>query len=137
MQGTIEAIRSRLTSDGFVRRYATEPAVDGLPPGEAAFLPCSFWLVDCLALAGRMDEAERACSSGCWQSATTWACWPKSTTPERRRQVGNFPQAFSHVALVNTIYNLHRGCRRSGAHPRTRVIAPDRPDVTRRRRRRS
>ncbi len=55
--GTLEAVQRELTQDGFVLRYATDEADDGLPPGEGAFLPCSFWLVDALAMAGRHDQA--------------------------------------------------------------------------------
>ena len=75
---------------------------DGLPPGEGAFLACSFWLADDLRPAGPPRRGARAVRAAARRCATTSACWPRSTTPRARRQVGNFPQAFSHVALVNT-----------------------------------
>ena len=107
VRGTVEAIERELMVDGFVRRYRTETDVDGLPPGEGVFLPCTFWLADNLALQGRRDEAARS-SSGCSRCATTSACSPRSTT-RARRLLGNFPQAFTHVGLVNTAWNLALG----------------------------
>ena len=93
--------------DGFVHALPTPTtAVDGLPPGEGAFLPCTFWLADNLRAAGAARRGARSCSSGCSRCATTSACSPRSTTREARRLLGNFPQAFSHVALVNTAFNL-------------------------------
>ncbi len=79
--GTVAAIERELMSDGFVQRYTQHPDsdVDGLPPGEGAFLACTFWLADNYALAGRRDEALRS-SSGCWSCATTSACCQRSTT---------------------------------------------------------
>lgn len=106
--GTIEAIRRELAADGFVRRYGTDPAVDGLPPGEGAFLPCSFWLVDCLLLAGRVNEANELFDR-LLALCNDVGLLAEEYDPVRGRQVGNFPQAFSHVALVNTIHNLSRG----------------------------
>ena len=73
--------------------------------GEGVFLACSFWLVDNLVLQGRSGRRAR-CSSGCWGCATMSACWRRSTTRGNRRQLGNFPQAFSHLALINTALNL-------------------------------
>ena len=103
MRGTVAAIERSLLRDGFVARY-TPHEVDGLPPGEGAFLPCSFWLADNYALQGRRAEAvamfERLRG---WP--TTWACSPRSTIPQRRL-LGNFPQAFTHVSLINTALNL-------------------------------
>ncbi|HEY4882580.1 MAG TPA: glycoside hydrolase family 15 protein [Myxococcales bacterium] len=103
--GTVRAIESSLLRDGFVARYATHPAVDGLPPGEGAFLPCSFWLADNYALQGRTAEAiemfERL--SGL---ANDVGLLSEEYDPVTRRLLGNFPQAFTHVSLVNTALNL-------------------------------
>jgi GH15 family glucan-1,4-alpha-glucosidase len=110
MVGTVAAIERDLVRDGFVYRYAQDEearGIDGLPPGEGAFLPCSFWLADNLALQGRLDEAEElyerllALRSDLGLFGEEW-------DPESRRQLGNFPQAFTHVALVNTAFNLDR-----------------------------
>ena len=94
--------------DGFVARYDTGATQDGLPPGEGAFLACTFWLADNYALLGRHGRGARRSSSGCSRCATTWACSPRSTTRTAKRLVGNFPQAFSHVGLVNAALHLHR-----------------------------
>jgi GH15 family glucan-1,4-alpha-glucosidase len=108
--GTVAAIERDLVRDGFVYRYVHDEearGIDGLPPGEGAFLPCTFWLADNLALQGRLDEAvelyERllALRSDLGLFAEEW-------DPGARRQLGNFPQAFTHVALVNTAFNLDR-----------------------------
>jgi GH15 family glucan-1,4-alpha-glucosidase len=105
--GTVEAIQRELMSDGLVRRYRTDPEVDGLPPGEAAFLPCTFWLADCRAMMGRGREAEELFDKLVGLSNDV-GLLAEEYDPERQRQVGNFPQAFSHVALVNTAHNLSR-----------------------------
>jgi GH15 family glucan-1,4-alpha-glucosidase len=81
--------------------------VDGLPPGEAAFLPCTFWLADCLAMMGRWDEANDLFDR-LIALCNDVGLLAEEYDPERQGQVGNFPQAFSHVALVNTAHNLHR-----------------------------
>ena len=105
MQGTVDAIRRELTTDGFVMRYTTDSAVDGLPPGEGVFLPCTFWLVDNLALMGRVDEA-RALFGRLVGLANDVGLLAEEYDPESGRQLGNFPQAFTHVALVNSASNL-------------------------------
>ena len=87
-------------------RYDSEAGIDGLPPGEGAFLPCSFWLADNLILLGRRRRGAGAVRSGSCRCATTLACCPRNTIRPPKRLVGNFPQAFSHVALVNTAYLL-------------------------------
>jgi GH15 family glucan-1,4-alpha-glucosidase len=107
MQGTVAAIQRDLTTDGFVRRYTTETPVDGLPPGEGVFLPCTFWLVDNLALAGRVDEA-RALLERLIGLANDVGLLAEEYDPEGKRQLGNFPQAFTHVSLVNSACNLSR-----------------------------
>jgi GH15 family glucan-1,4-alpha-glucosidase len=105
--GTVEAIQRELVRDGFVLRYDTDEADDGLPPGEGAFLPCSFWLADCLALIGRRDEASELFDrlAGLVNDVGLLA---EEYDPRLGRQVGNFPQAFTHVGLVNTAMNLDR-----------------------------
>jgi GH15 family glucan-1,4-alpha-glucosidase len=107
MQGTVAAIQRELTSDGFVRRYSTDVAVDGLPPGEGVFLPCTFWMADNLALMGRVDEG-RALFERLIGLANDVGLLAEEYDPESRRHLGNFPQAFTHVALVNSGFNLSR-----------------------------
>jgi GH15 family glucan-1,4-alpha-glucosidase len=108
--GTVEAIQRELMAEGFVLRYDSAEAGDGLPPGEGAFLPCSFWLADCLALMGRRDEAE-ALFERLTGLANDVGLLAEEYDPKLGRQVGNFPQAFTHVGLVNTAMNLGRGQR--------------------------
>ena len=108
--GTIDAIERTLTDDGFVLRYATDAvdggeAIDGLPPGEGAFLACSFWLVDCLALSGRRADAT-ARFERLLGLRNDLGLLAEQYDVTAKRQVGNFPQAFSHVALVNSAANL-------------------------------
>jgi GH15 family glucan-1,4-alpha-glucosidase len=116
MRGTVKAIEERLTTDGFVARYATVPEVDGLPPGEGAFLPCSFWLADNLALQGRHDEA-RALFERLLAVRNDVGLLAEEYEPRTRSMLGNFPQAMSHMALINTAANLTRD---HGSHPRSR-----------------
>jgi GH15 family glucan-1,4-alpha-glucosidase len=105
MQGTIELIERRLVRDGFVSRYPTETNVDGLPEGEGAFLLCSFWLADNYALAGRMTEA-RELFQMLLDLRNDVGLLSEEYDPRAGRMIGNFPQAFSHVGLVNTARNL-------------------------------
>jgi GH15 family glucan-1,4-alpha-glucosidase len=105
--GTVKAIEQRLVFDGFVMRYDTGEVVDGLPPGEGAFLACSFWLADNYILQGRVDEA-RELFERLLSLRNDVGLLAEEYDPGLSRQVGNFPQAFSHVALVNTAYNLTR-----------------------------
>jgi GH15 family glucan-1,4-alpha-glucosidase len=107
MQGTVAAIQRELTTEGFVRRYSTDAAVDGLPPGEGVFLPCTFWMADNLALMGRVDEG-RALFERLIGLANDVGLLAEEYDPESRRHLGNFPQAFTHVALVNSGFNLSR-----------------------------
>jgi len=107
VRSTIEAIQRDLTQDGFVMRYRTKESIDGLPPGEGVFLACSFWLADCLILLGRRDEAY-ALFERCCRLANDVGLLAEEYDPRSRRQLGNFPQAFTHVALVNTAMNLSR-----------------------------
>ena len=88
-------------------RYDTGEAVDGLPPGEGAFLACSFWLADNFILQGRMTEA-RELFERLLALRNDVGLLAEEYDPRLGRQLGNFPQAFSHVALVNTAFNLTR-----------------------------
>jgi GH15 family glucan-1,4-alpha-glucosidase len=100
--GTIEAIQRELTRGGLVLRYrAEESGVDGLPGGEGVFLPCSFWLADCLHLMGRTGEA-RELFERLLALRNDLGLLSEEYDPTAKRQLGNFPQAFTHVALVNT-----------------------------------
>jgi GH15 family glucan-1,4-alpha-glucosidase len=107
VRGTVEAISHGLCSDGLVLRYDTgHPSnVDGLPPGEGAFLACSFWLADNLALMGRHDDA-REQFERLLTLRNDLGLLAEEYDPKAGRQLGNFPQAFSHVALVNTARHL-------------------------------
>jgi GH15 family glucan-1,4-alpha-glucosidase len=108
MVGTVRAIEQRLLVDGFVLRYDTGRGVDGLPPGEGAFLACSFWLADNYILQGRIAEA-RELFEHLLALSNDVGLLAEEYDPKAKRQLGNFPQAFSHVALVNTAFNLTRG----------------------------
>ena len=110
MIGTVAAIEADLCDDGFVRRYAADSLgeVDGLPGGEGAFLPCSFWLADNLVLQGRHGEGRELFDRLCGL-ANDLGLLAEEYDPRVGRLVGNFPQAFTHVALVNTAHNLAAG----------------------------
>jgi GH15 family glucan-1,4-alpha-glucosidase len=105
--GTVEAIQRELCRDGFVLRYDTAGSDDGLPPGEGAFLPCTFWLVDDLVLLGRHDEAQALFDRLCGL-CNDLGLLAEEYDQGAGRLVGNFPQAFSHVGLVNSALNLDR-----------------------------
>ncbi|MGE0223315.1 MAG: glycoside hydrolase family 15 protein [Acetobacteraceae bacterium] len=105
--GTVAAIERDLTVDGLVLRYDTGRTADGLPPGEGAFLACSFWLADNLVLQGRWSEA-RALFERLLSLCNDVGLLAEEYDPHAGRMLGNFPQAFSHVALVNTALNLTR-----------------------------
>ena len=102
---TVAAIERELMYKGLVLRYPTETGVDGLPPGEGAFLPCTFWLADNYALAGRTQEA-RNLFTRLLEMRNDVGLLAEEYDPALRRQLGNFPQAFTHVSLVNTAHNL-------------------------------
>lgn len=105
MRGTVDLVEKRLSEDGLVRRYTTIPEVEGLPAGEGVFLLCTFWLIDNLALQGRQREArerfERLLSL-----RNDVGLLSEQYDVNARRFLGNFPQAFSHVGLINSARNL-------------------------------
>jgi GH15 family glucan-1,4-alpha-glucosidase len=105
MVGTIKLIQERLVTDGFVARYQTMPHVDGLPPGEGAFLPCTFWLADNLVQLGQYGEA-RDIFERLLAIRNDVGLLSEEYEPVSRRLLGNFPQAFTHVGLINTARNL-------------------------------
>ena len=107
VKGTLGAIERDLMADGFVLRYRTKPDVDALPPGEAAFLACSFWLADNLALSGRKEDAQRLFER-LLSLCNDVGLLSEGYDPGNKRLLGNFPQALSHLALVNTACNLSR-----------------------------
>ncbi|HZU24048.1 MAG TPA: glycoside hydrolase family 15 protein [Bryobacteraceae bacterium] len=105
VQSTVAAIEKRLMDGGLVRRYDPKTSVDGLKGSEGSFLPCSFWLADVYVLQGRRDEA-RALFERLLELRNDVGLLSEEYDANARRQVGNFPQAFSHVALINTALNL-------------------------------
>jgi GH15 family glucan-1,4-alpha-glucosidase len=122
IRGTVEAIGRELMEDGFILRYRPQHTNDGLRGREGAFLACSFWYADNLALIGRRREADEmferllACRNDVGLLAEEY-------DPRTRRQLGNFPQAFSHVALVSTAYNLERAEPEKPAEQRSEATA--------------
>ncbi|AKA03253.1 glucoamylase [Streptomyces noursei ZPM] len=106
---TVDTVRRELTHGGLVRRYSTEgESVDGLPGDEGTFLVCSFWLADALLLTGRREEA-RKLFERLLALRNDVGLLSEEYDPATARQLGNFPQAFSHVGLVGTAFALHRG----------------------------
>ena len=105
IKATVREIEKRLIRKGLVRRYETVTGVDGLPPGEGAFLACSFWLADNYNLLGRRKEA-LLLFRRLKRLANDVGLYAEEYDTEERRMLGNFPQAFSHVALINTALNL-------------------------------
>src|SRR5438874_4559211 len=106
VRGTIEAIERELMRDGFVLRYRPEEeGVDGLPGREGVFLPCSFWLASCLHRIGRKKEA-RDLFERLLSVRNDLGLLSEEYDPTSKRQLGNFPQAFSHVSLVNAAFIL-------------------------------
>ena len=114
--GTVKAIETHLMRDGFVGRYTQDSAVDGLPHGEGTFLACSFWLVDNYVAQGRQEDAVRMFER-LLSIRNDVGLLAEEYDPVERRQLGNFPQAFSHVGLVNTAFNLTRGSIQPVASP--------------------
>jgi GH15 family glucan-1,4-alpha-glucosidase len=107
VRNTVAAVERELLTDGLVRRYSDSEHVDGLPPGEGAFLACTFWLVDNLALMQRHDRA-RELFEHVLTLRNDVGLLSEEYDQRDKRLVGNFPQAFSHVALINSAYNLSR-----------------------------
>ena len=123
VRGTLEAVRRELMQDGFVLRYRHDedtPTVDGLPPGEGAFFLCTFWFIDNLVLLGELDEAcelfERLLTL-----RNDLGLLSEEYDPKLERLVGNFPQAFSHIGLVNTALLLDKAL--IGERPLSRFSA--------------
>src|SRR5262249_42139834 len=108
--GTVEAIERELLVDGFVMRYNTKVADDGLEPGEGAFLACSFWLADAYISIGRKRDAEKLFNR-LLAIRNDLGLLAEEYDPKACRLLGNFPQAFSHVALINTAFNLTRAAK--------------------------
>jgi GH15 family glucan-1,4-alpha-glucosidase len=116
--GTIAAVERALLRDGFLLRYDPSQSGDGLPPGEGVFLACSFWLADAYVLAGRVEDARRLFGR-LLDLRNDVGLLAEQYDVHARRLVGNFPQAFSHVALINTAHNLGRATK--PAHQRSKV----------------
>jgi len=129
IRGTIAAIERDLIVDGLVLRYSTETGVDALPAGEGAFLPCSFWLADCYALTGRRAEGE-ALFERLLALRNDVGLLAEEYDPRSGRMLGNFPQAMTHMALVNTARLLSmpeaeaKSAVREGERPATAGVAP-------------
>jgi GH15 family glucan-1,4-alpha-glucosidase len=126
VRGTLRAIEEKLLiEDEFVLRYETEDAVDGLPAGEGAFLACSFWLVDNYVLQGRYKQA-RQLFDRLLSRCNDVGLLAEEFDPSTRRMLGNFPQAYSHVGLINCALNLSRqqgpAEKRAQAHERQAPI---------------
>ena len=121
VQSTVDAIQRELMHDGLVLRYNTSKVDDGLPPGEGVFLACSFWMVGSLKAVGREVEA-RKLFDHLLTLPNDLGLLAEEYDPREKRQVGNFPQAFSHIALVNAAFDLEDGvgvrkrARRQGQH---------------------
>ena len=107
VRGTIEAIEGKLMRNGLLLRYDTSESTDGLPPGEGVFLACSFWMVSCLKMIGREKDA-RALFDRLLALRNDVGLFSEEYDVDKNRQVGNFPQAFSHIALVNAAFELER-----------------------------
>jgi GH15 family glucan-1,4-alpha-glucosidase len=108
MVATIEAIERDLVVDGLVRRYRPGKIDDGLPPGEGAFLLCTFWMVACLVLIGRQEDA-RAMFLRAIEARNDVDLFSEEYDPKTGQMLGNFPQAFSHIAMITAATALERG----------------------------
>jgi GH15 family glucan-1,4-alpha-glucosidase len=136
VEGTIRAIQKELQRDGFVARYDNDPDVEGVAGTEGAFLPCSFWLADCLKLLGDEQEA-RTLFESLLDIRNDVGLLAEEYDTSEGRLTGNFPQAFSHVSLIDTAHNLSEGGMTPARHRhemgQTREPAPpdgERPDPT-------
>jgi GH15 family glucan-1,4-alpha-glucosidase len=128
--GTIAAIERSLVVDGLVLRYSTATNVDSLPPGEGTFLPCSFWLADSYVLSGRREEGE-ALFERLLALSNDVGLFAEEYDPRAKRMLGNFPQALTHMALVNTARLLSmpnheaRGASARGERPAGAAVKRD------------
>jgi GH15 family glucan-1,4-alpha-glucosidase len=120
IQGTVAAIEKNLMQDGLVARYRTKSSVDGLAGNEGAFLACSFWMVDNYVLQHRIDEA-RSLFENLLSLRNDVGLLAEEFDAKEHRQMGNFPQAFSHLALVNSAHNLSAGTETGPAHDRSQT----------------
>jgi GH15 family glucan-1,4-alpha-glucosidase len=116
VQGTVAAIEKSLMQDGLVSRYSARSAVDGLMGNEGAFIACSFWMVDNYVLQGRIDDA-RSLFERLLSLRNDVGLLAEEYDPKEQRHLGNFPQAFSHLALVNSALNLSRGIENQASAP--------------------
>mgnify|MGYP000391441321 CR=1 FL=1 len=118
MIGTVKAVERRLMHGGLLLRYENGQGSDDLPPGQGVFLACSFWLVDCYVLLERQDDA-RNLFERLLELCNDVGLLAEEYDVGTKRQVGNFPQAFSHLALINSAYNLvnHRGPAKDRSKP--------------------
>jgi GH15 family glucan-1,4-alpha-glucosidase len=121
MLGTIAAIEKGIMRDGFVLRYATESGADGLPGSEGAFLACSFWLAENYAYAGRIDDAE-ALFERLLALRNHLGLYSEEYDPKLKRQIGNFPQAFTHLAFISTAHVIESVRQGGTAHAPLRGI---------------
>ena len=103
--GTIKAVEDELVHDGFVYRYRPRVDVEGVAGGDGAFLPCSFWLADNYLMSGRRDEAIKLFER-MLDARNDVGLISEEYDPKAQRMLGNFPQAFTHVSLINTAQNL-------------------------------
>ncbi len=132
MRGTIRAIEEKLLMGEFVLRYESEYGLDGLPPGEGAFFACSFWLVDNYVLQGRYDEA-RSLFERLLSRCNDVGLLAEEFDPSTGRMLGNFPQAYCHVGIINCALNLSReeGPAEGRSRPRQREASTEAPHLWR------
>jgi GH15 family glucan-1,4-alpha-glucosidase len=108
VRGTIDAVEKELSIDGgLIHRYQTDQGIDGLEGDEGAFLLCSFWMIDALAMVGRIDEAQSRFEY-MLNLRNDVGLLAEEYDPAAKRMLGNFPQAFSHLGLIASAYNLLR-----------------------------
>jgi GH15 family glucan-1,4-alpha-glucosidase len=122
--GTIDAVQEDLLQDGFLRRYDNDATQDGFDSAEGCFVVCTIWLADTLHLAGREDEA-REVFERVLSIRNDVGLLAEEYDPRRKRQLGNVPQAYSHVGLVNTARALSRHGESSGRVARHEPRAAD------------
>jgi GH15 family glucan-1,4-alpha-glucosidase len=123
ISGTIAEIERRLLVDDFVMRYETNDPIDGLPGSEGVFLACSFWLVDAYLLQGRRRDAEQLFRR-LIDLRNDVGLLSEEYDPTTQRLIGNFPQAFSHVGLINSAFNLTRTVMPSEQRSHQAIEAP-------------